>query len=689
MYVKLAKGNAKKSLKDYLIYFITITICVSMFYAITSLSSSSYELITEKSYNFRNLKLILEYSTYIITAILVVLIAYVNRYMIRRRQREFATYILLGAEQKSVALMFFIETLVIGIVAIVAGIFIGTLFSQVITAIVLISAKQEVVLNLKLYMDTVRNTFAFLISMFCIIGLYNIIVLRKIKLIDMLNADKQVEFQFKRSGKVYCIIFILSIVAYLVCGFCTYKLLNTKDYYAVQSLIFIGISLLTFIIGTYAFFYSISYIIIHIKDRFINFKYEGTNLFLLGTLVAKIKSAPILMATISITFLGAVISFIITLVMAEWALGYLEMRVPFDVEIRNNYSHSFITEARISDANKLPSLDYSEVVDYLNEKGYDVNDYCEVKKYFINEEEYYNVDQKNISLIGIRLSDFNKMRRMLGYEEISLKDNEFTTQWYSVVTDEEINSFLKANSTLNINDITLKISKNSTFKESIGEGIYGAYVDNIIILPDKVCDELPFIESNFLANINNKMSYEEANDFQNNYVYQWFRKNNEDFVEEYSKDDDVSYSVLTSRIKLSERNNILNITLAMRILGIYLGVVLLMISLTILSLSQLTDSIEHKDRFKVIKRLGVEDYEVNKIILRQISVYFIIPIAIAMIGIIIFIYNFYIIYKDIINTYIGNEVFILTIIFGVILMIGIYLCYFVGTYYSFKRNIDN
>lgn len=184
----------------------------------------------------------------------------------------------------------------------------------------------------------------------------------------------------------------------------------------------------------------------------------------MGTLVAKIKSAPILMATISITFLGAVISFIITLVMAEWALGYLEMRVPFDVEIRNNYSHSFISEANISNANELPALDYSEVVDYLNEKGYDVNNYCEVKKYFINEEEYYNIDQKNISMIGIRLSDFNKMRRMLGYEEISLKDNEFTTQWYSVVTDEEINSFLKDNSTLNIDDINLKISKNSTFK---------------------------------------------------------------------------------------------------------------------------------------------------------------------------------------------------------------------------------
>ena len=53
MYAQLAKTNIRKAIKDYLIYFITITICVSLFYAITSLSSSSYELITEESYNFR------------------------------------------------------------------------------------------------------------------------------------------------------------------------------------------------------------------------------------------------------------------------------------------------------------------------------------------------------------------------------------------------------------------------------------------------------------------------------------------------------------------------------------------------------------------------------------------------------------------------------------------------------------
>ena len=88
MYAKLAKSNARKSIKDYLIYFITITICVSLFYAITSLSSSSYEFITEDSYNFKTLQLILKYSTYVITAILILLIAYVNKYMIRATSKR-------------------------------------------------------------------------------------------------------------------------------------------------------------------------------------------------------------------------------------------------------------------------------------------------------------------------------------------------------------------------------------------------------------------------------------------------------------------------------------------------------------------------------------------------------------------------------------------------------------------------
>lgn len=680
MYAKLAKINAKKSIKDYLIYFITITICVSLFYAITSLSSSSYEFITEESYNFRTLQLILKYSTYVITAILILLIAYVNKYMIRRRQREFATYILLGAEQKSIAFMFFIETLIIGTLAIIAGIFVGTLFSQVITALVLVSVNQEVVFTLRLYMDTVAITFIFFISMFCIIGLYNVSVLNKIKLIDMLNASKQVEFQFRRSGKVYGVIFELSILLYMVCGYCTFELINTEIDYSIKSLTYIGISLVSFIIGTFALFYSISYILIYLKDKCINFKYEGTNLFLIGSIVSKIKTTPILMATISMTFLGAMISFIMTLAMAQWSLGYLDMRVPYDIDIRNDYSYNF-------DMEDIPKLDYGEVVQYLNDEGHGVKSYCQVEKYFIDKDEFYTGDRNNSPMLAISLSDFNKLRTMLGYEKINLKENEFTTQWHSVVNDTDISNFLAKNKHLNVNGEIFNISKDSYYKESIGEGIYDFYSYNIIILPDKVCKDLTLAETNFLANLNNEMSYEDAANFEYEYIEKWFKENNRKLIEKYSKEFDITSSIIDGRVKSSETNDILNMTLAMRILGVYLCIVLLTISFTVLALGQLADSIEHKDRFNVLRKLGVEEKYINKIVLKQISIYFVVPIAIALVGVGIFIYNYYLMYQEVIATFIGGNLFILSIVTGIILTICVYVYYFVGTYYTFKRNI--
>lgn len=680
MYAKLAKSNARKSIKDYLIYFITITICVSLFYAITSLSSSSYEFITEDSYNFKTLQLILKYSTYVITAILILLIAYVNKYMIRRRQREFATYILLGAEQKSIAFMFFIETLIIGTLAIIAGIFVGTLFSQAITALVLVSVNQEVVFTLRLYMDTVVITFIFFIAMFCIIGLYNVSVLNKIKLIDMLNASKQVEFQFRRSGKVYGVIFGLSILLYIVCVYCTFKLINTEIDYSIKSLTYIGISLVSFIIGTFALFYSISYILIYLKGKCINFKYEGTNLFLIGSIVSKIKTAPILMATIAMTFLGAMISFIMTLAMAQWSLGYLNMRVPYDIDIRNDYSYNF-------DIEDIPKLDYGEVVQYLNDEGYSVRDYCQVEKYFIDKDEFYTGDRNNSPMLAISLSDFNKLRTMLGYEKINLKENEFTTQWHSVVNNTDISKFLSKNKHLNINGKILNISKDSHYKESIGEGIYDFYSYNIIILPDNVCKDITLAETNFLANLNNQMSYKDAVNFESKYIEKWFKENNRYLIEKYSKEFDITSSIIDGRVKSSETNNILNMTLAMRILGVYLCIVLLTISFTVLALGQLTDSIEHKDRYKVLRKLGVEENDINKIVLKQISIYFVVPIAIALIGVGIFIYNYYLMYKEIIVTFIGFNLFIFSIATGIILTICVYMCYFAGTYYTFKRNI--
>lgn len=684
MYVRLAIGNAKKSIKDYLIYFITLMLCVSLFYAFTSLSSSSYELITEDSYRFDVLQKIMKYSTYVITGLLAVLVGYVNKYMMKRRQREFATYILLGTEQRNVAFMFFIETLIIGAMSIVAGIFVGTLFSQVVTALVLMSANQEIVFTFKLYMDTVGITFIFFITMFLIIGFYNIKALRKIKLIDMINAEKKTEFQFKRGGKIYLIIFIMSIIFYGVCGYCAYNIINNSTLSMVSTSMFTALGLVTFIAGTYMLFYSLAYIIIFVKNKYTSFKYEYTNMVLIGSIVSKIKTAPILMATISMTFLGAALSFAITLLMAQWSLGYLEYRVPYDINVRNDYSQLEIEE--------IPQIDYSEVVDYLKTNDYNVDEYCQIEKYLINPEDINRRDPADRPVIVIKLSDYNKSREMLGYDSVNLNSNEFTTQWAKMVEEESIQEYIKENSIMDVNGQELKISSNPYYKESIGEGIYNGYTDNILIFPDEICDNLTLVSTDLVANTKRPLNCDKAVDFENNYVPNWFIENNETIINNHTSDlriEDKSYEFVHTRMKVAERNEVVNITLAMRILGIYLGTVMLMISLTVLALQQLTDSIDHRSRFKTLRKLGITNKEVNKIILKQISVYFIMPISIAIIGFVIFMCNFTKVISQQINSYIGDTAFIFNIGIALVLILIIYVWYFIGTYYTFKRNVKN
>lgn len=692
MYAKLAITNAKKSIKDYSIYFITITLYVSLFYAFMSLSSSSYELITEDSYNFEMLQDIMKYATYVITALLAILVGYVNKYVMKRRQREFATYILLGTEQKSVALMFFIETLIIGCIAIFLGIFVGTLFSQVVTALILLTAKQEIVFNFRLYMDTVAITFIFFLGMFCIIGINNIRVLRKLKLINMINAEKRSEFQFKRSSKVYGVIFTLSIILYSICGYCTASIINTSQNSrtvtsAVSEAMNTMIALVSFIIATYALFYFLAYILILVKEKWINFKYEDTNLFLIGTIVSKLKTAPILMATISITFFGAAVSFIVTLIMSQWSLGYLDYRAPYDIDVRTYYNID--ENRRYESIDEIPNFDYEEIVSYLNKEN-NLEDYCIIDKYFINPEDFNITDRWTRPLNVIKLSQFNKARSMLGYDEIKLKEDEFTTHWVKAIEENQIQSFIKENSKLNIGGEELKLSSNTFYKESLGEGIFNLFTDTLIIVPDKVCDNLTLATSNLLGNLKKDLNYEEGLELENKVIPNWYSDNNKDIIDKYNKEYiDYSEELIDIRIKSVETSEMLNVNLGIRILGIYLGIVLLMISLTVLALQQLADSIEHKSRFNVLRKLGVEECKINKIVLKQISIYFIVPVSIAIVGVIVFACNYFKLIETEISFYIGDKAFIANIVLAVILLISIYIAYFLGTYYTFKRNIND
>lgn len=123
MYAKLIFRNAKRSANDYLIYIITLTVCVALFYSFLSVSSSYYHPNIGSEYDFTLLSDGMKVAICIITLCLLFLIRFVNNYMLQTKQKEFAVQSVMGMEQKTIGRLFFAETFLMGLISIGIGIF--------------------------------------------------------------------------------------------------------------------------------------------------------------------------------------------------------------------------------------------------------------------------------------------------------------------------------------------------------------------------------------------------------------------------------------------------------------------------------------------------------------------------------------------------------------------------------------
>ena len=198
MYAKLVLRNAKRSVKDYLIYIVTMTICVTLFYSFLSISSRYYQPDIGSEYDFTMLSDGMKVAICAVTLVLLFLIRFVSNYMLRRRQKEFAIQSVMGMEQRTIGRLFFAETFVMGMISIGIGIFLGVFCSQFITAMLLTSYGKSYELSWTLFPGTVLLTVCFFIISFVVVGMFNTRTIQKTKIIDMLAADRKNDAELKR-----------------------------------------------------------------------------------------------------------------------------------------------------------------------------------------------------------------------------------------------------------------------------------------------------------------------------------------------------------------------------------------------------------------------------------------------------------------------------------------------------------
>lgn len=736
MYAKLVLRNARRSIQDYLVYILTMTICVTLFYSFLSISSNYYNPDIGAEYDFTMLSDGMKLAICAVTLFLLFLIRFVNNYMLRRRQRKFALQSIMGMEQQTIGRLFFAETFLMGLVSIAAGIFLGVFCSQFITAMLLTSYGKQYEITWTLFPDTVLLTVAFFVLSFLVVGLSNTRAIRKMKIIDMLTADRKNGPELRKSRWIWMLTFLFEVFSIWMCitgvqkvlfywdsrfalpvqlmfwgnilfpaisllwpvlwalrrkkgGFpvllsgllisaflntlvaASVPVLNSRYFLGLgggavnQYLLFVLVDLIFLIC---ALLYLVSSFIVAWKEGSPEHRYKDENLFFFGQIISKLSTTSKTMSLTCVTLVLAIFLFIAAPVLVGWASGYLDARSMYDVQIYSRYNDVY------EEAN-LPQDDYDTVTDYLTDHSIETAYDCTFSLYLPNRADFHNRVKYDFPVVAIALSDYNTIREMLGYEPIFLADDEFTTQWQAIATTDERDSFLRDHTQVQTDAGTLTLAEQSYYEDAIGQTAYNSYTNVLFVFPDSVCAQLLPVMRNRYITTTDAISYDNARELE------------QVFTEQYPElaDTGVAYSIRLSTLQInSTRAGNFVLQAAM----LYGAVVLMVICLTVLSLQQLLDAGQYRYRFSVLRKLGVEERNIRKLVLKQLGVWFGLPIVVAIgVSTVVIVYFLQTISAEI-SAYIGIDTLLLQIGTTVSILLILLVGYFVSTWILFRRSIE-
>lgn len=654
--INLARKNIKKSYKDFTIYFLTLTIGVAIFYIFNSLESQNVMLEFNQAVleMYSNAKPILDAISIFVSLILGFLIIYATNFLIKRRKQEFGIYLTLGMDKSKLSKILVFETFIVGLVSLALGITIGIILSHGMSLITanMFSVKLDE-FKFVFSLNATIKTILYFSIIFVVVMIFNTFAVSKLKLIDLLNAHKQNEQLKNKNVILNVILFIISLIILAVSYYLVIEH-NTDQ-------MIIKISIVGGIIGTFLFFYSISGFILYIiranKKRY----YRGLNAFISRQFGSRINKT-IVSTSIICLLLFSTIGILSTSASLSDVLNEDEDVVsPYDVSLLM-YTFDEAEPGERADV-LIENLDKHNVLS--NFKEYMLFNLYETE---INVFELIKIGDNTypINLQVIKLSDYNKSLDILGMSLLELSDSEFYLTVNATVAQEGWSKFLAEDGTISLN------GKEFTSKSAIASqtAVTNSYMrDNFgtIIINDQYVENLNALSQHFNAVYSDAINDYASTD-----------------MEITAKINDINNLGVTDYIILNSREGYINEALFSDILltyiGLYIGMVFLIASSTIIALIQLSEVDENIERYKLLSKLGVSMQDMNHSILSSVAIGFFTPLSLALVHSVFGIW-----FSTKVLSKLGYSNLLDSVIFTAFILVLIYGSYFAVTYLGINR----
>jgi len=623
MLCKLSLRNIRRSMRDYAIYFFTLIIGVSVFYVFNAVGTQAAMIRMEQSKN----EIVQALSTSIgalsvfVAVVLGLLIVYANRFLMKRRSREFALYLTLGMGKGKISAILLLETLLIGVGSLVIGLLIGVGLSQLMSALVVnlfeadMTAYRFVVSG-----EAIVKTVLYFAVMILASAVWDTAAVTGMKLIDLMQAGGKSE-KVRLKNPLLCVVVFLIAAAAL--GYAYYQVgWKTTAFGRKEILIWIAMGS----VSTFFIFWSVSGLLLRIVMSMKNTYYRGLNSFTFRQISSKVNTTVFSMTVICLMLFVTICTltsafFIRNLVNKS----FLEL-CPADFEV--------MLEIEEGEAGT-----YADITEMCAENGYDITaDFADLREFSTFRDPEFTFADSLGSLAEemrnehpnyyfgspqelIRQSDYNALMDLYGREQLSLGDGEYVLLCNFVSFSSIRNAALKAGGEITVFGQTLRPRIASCVDSFID---LAAERENfgVFVVPDDVVNGKTAQRQYFIGNYlsDDKQAAEEA------------VKRNFDMAQRAMVDkgeSGISFIFITSKIDIGAA--IIGLSVIVTFLSLYIGVVFLIAGGAILALKELSECTDSVGRYVMLRKIGAEERDITGSLFRQTGIFFLLPLLLACI----------------------------------------------------------
>ena len=628
MLLKLAVRNMRLSLRDYAIYFVTLLIAVTVFYAFNSVGDQQvmHDIAASDNTN------VVEFTGYMMNTFSVVvafvlgfLVIYANQLLINRRKREFGIYLVLGMKPGQVSRILLYETIFIGLGSLVLGLALGVLISQLLSfataALFGIAMPQY---QFSFSPIACIATLACFAAIYIVVAIFNVITVRRCKLIDLIGAKTKRQKIIIRNPWVCLVLFIVSLIliglAYWQLDVNGMTLLFDAEFQRATVLM---------LVGSLLFFFSLSGFGIAVLTRLRGVYFKRLRPFTTRQVASKFNTSFVSIWVVCVLLFFAITTFATGLGLIDAFTGDIDEANPYDASIiaygeetvyENGKGTKKPVDADISQTSAylqqhvanwdtlvaassqldfygLPDMTYGELMDAVNTHLSDAMS---------------STSMLNQGVCVVSLTQFNDLLALSDKQPVTLSSGEYLVTNNMSASQDIANAVVAQHMPLPtpVGDLT---PANRVDKTQLND--FNMLSNALMmVVPDDVVATLAQTETPDTVYVN---------------VMYAPRSNTEDvFIDILDDVDAPGVSTVITREQMVGQASGLRVMITY--LAVYIGLVLLITTAAVLAIQLLSLTIDSLDRYRLLSKLGCDTRMLTRSLFEQVVIYFVAPLALAV-----------------------------------------------------------